>query len=318
MTLVPQTGELLNGPECAGLVARYFPALRIERMRVNDSGWDSRVLEVNGEYVFRFPRWESSVRSLRREVRLLPELAPLLGIAVPQYEFISPGAANGASLEPAFAGYRMLGGSFLAPQLFRERVHGAAFTHCARQLGEFLGTLHSFPRERAETLGIEVAPPESFLPHLRELQRKAAPLLTVPCRKRVEGLVERAGALWQQCRYPLVLAHNDLVPEHILFDEAAGAISGIVDFGDVMIDDPAGDFTTIYCEYGWDFGEAVLAHYKPGLDSLALARCQVYRRLEPFYWVDYGLQTGKQAYVKAGLTMLENDTHGLAAGSQMV
>lgn len=44
--------------------------------------------------------------------------------------------------------------------------------------------------------------------------------------------------------------HGDLVPEHILLDEKTGQLSGIIDFGDVALGDPAQDFLGF-----WTYGE---------------------------------------------------------------
>jgi hypothetical protein len=172
--------------------------------------------------------------------------------------------------------------------------------------------LHRFPQDEAVALGYEVAKPTSFQPFLLDMESKVESLLTPSTAKRVGEFVKKALALWDSCGYQPAMTHGDLAPEHVLFRPDTGEISGVIDFGDAVIDDPASDLVTIYCQYGAEFAEAVLAHYEPGVDEHAFTRCDVYRRLEPFYWIDYGLDANKPAHVRAGVTMLETDTHDLA------
>lgn len=42
------------------------------------------------------------------------------------------------------------------------------------------------------------------------------------------------------------LVHNDLWAEHILVDPRSGSVSGIIDWGDAVISDPAVDFASVY------------------------------------------------------------------------
>ncbi len=312
--LTPYLGEVLDENSFSQLVERSFPQISIERTHLITSGWESKVLIVNDEYVFRFPRWLELVPKLRREVKLLPLLKERLNVRVPENDFISDGVEFPESEDAAFVGYRMLPGELLTAEIFQEHVReqSAAFERCAAQFGGFLTALHKFPQDKAIALGYQVARPDSFKPFLTDLKMKTESALTPAAFKRVGEFVTRALKLWDGCRFQPVMTHGDLAPEHVLFAPDAGEISGVIDFGDAAIDDPASDFVTIYCQYGARFAEAVLAHYEPGLDDLAFARCEVYRRLEPFYWIDYGLGSNKPGHVKAGVTMLEMDTHDLA------
>ena len=62
-----------------------------------------------------------------------------------------------------------------------------------------------------------------------------------------------------------VLVHNDVSAEHILLDEAARAITGVIDWGDVAIGDPAVDLAGVFHWGGPAFVDAVLQAYRgPG------------------------------------------------------
>ena len=62
----------------AALIGDAFPSLRSKSVAFLDEGWDFRVFEVGGEWIFRFPKRHESVAKLDRELALLVALCPLL------------------------------------------------------------------------------------------------------------------------------------------------------------------------------------------------------------------------------------------------
>ncbi|HZY94333.1 MAG TPA: phosphotransferase [Candidatus Bathyarchaeia archaeon] len=83
-------------------IEKCFPGFRVRRSRQILSGWDNVVLEVNGDYIFRFPRFRESEKNLRKEIRLLPVLSKYLTTRVPKYEFVWKGNRDYSHW---FAGY---------------------------------------------------------------------------------------------------------------------------------------------------------------------------------------------------------------------
>src|SRR3970282_1924715 len=65
------------------LLRRSFPALEFREVRVVEDGWDSLVLELDAEWIVRFPRRAEVEGRIEREILLLPILAGALPIAVP-------------------------------------------------------------------------------------------------------------------------------------------------------------------------------------------------------------------------------------------
>jgi len=301
-------GENLDAEGCRAVLKRHFSELEVAAVEVLNGGWDSRVFIVDGGYIFRFPRREYALKQLRMEVGMLPELAPLLNLAIPRFEFISPALAEHDADAPAFVGYPLIAGEFLTPGVFRECVAGRpAEKHIAPQFGKFLTKLHAFPQARAVELGVELAGRDSFPKYVEKLRKMVMPLLSPKAASRVERFGEESLKLWKESSFEPVLAHNDLSAEHILFDRERGCISGVIDFGDMMIDDPAGDFVGFRYEYGEEFARRVLAHYERGLDELAFSRMAMYRKLSPFHWVTYGLETGQPEFTQRGVQMLEQE-----------
>ena len=55
-----------------------------------------------------------------------------------------------------------------------------------------------------------------------------------------------------------VLLHGDLSPDHVLFDRSHQRQSGVIDFSDLTIGDPAWDLLYLYADYGVDFVRRLL------------------------------------------------------------
>jgi aminoglycoside phosphotransferase (APT) family kinase protein len=72
--------------------------------------------------------------------------------------------------------------------------------------------------------------------------------------------------------------HGDLFDEHLLLDDA-GCVSGIIDWGDACLADPALDFAGLYAWLGEEFVRQVLDHYGGPVDAAIMqqiafrARC---------------------------------------------
>ena len=83
-----------------------------------------------------------------------------------------------------------------------------------------------------------------------------------------------------------VLCHADLQPQHILSDSVTGTLTGLIDLGEVAIQDPAADFFGLW-DYGRDFVERTLRAYcasDPGGMLCRSRKTYIGRRLLELYW----------------------------------
>jgi aminoglycoside phosphotransferase (APT) family kinase protein len=257
-----------------------FPALEIRDVRAIEAGWDSLVLEVNGEYVFRFPRRPEVEEWVEREILLLPELAETLPVEVPRFEFV---ARNGVLC----VGYRKLVGAAAGADL-GERA--------GDDLGRFLSALHRFPVERARSLGVPYFDPAAWRAHFEGfcgvLRQRVLPLLAHDERERAEELFAEVSGL----HFEPALVHGDLGPEHVLVRE--GRVAGVIDWSDARVGDPALDFA--WCLHGTSKAAAAAIARSYGLDAGTRERSLFYRRLGPWYEVVYGLDTEQLRFVESG------------------
>lgn len=268
----------------AELVSRRF-GIEVRSAVVIEAGWDSRVLDVNGEWIFRFPRRAQVEDWLRKEIGLLPELAPALPVAVPSFELVSD--------DPIFVGYRKVTGRPLARD---------ASPDVARDLARFLSALHAFPVERARAAGVAGDRGAWAADYARQLGRFRAnvfPLLTADERAVASELFDEFLDRLRRATFETVLVHADLGPEHVLCED--GRVTGVIDWGDARIGDPALDFAWVLHGVWERFSQALLGGYDARIGDDFRERALFYHRLGPWYEVDYGLVIGQQEFVASGL-----------------
>jgi aminoglycoside 2''-phosphotransferase len=278
------------------IIAACFPDLAIERCRPVAQGWDSVAVAVNNDLIFRFPKRREVEPQYALEARLLPALASALPLPIPDVAFLWPG---GATYPNVFIGHHLMPGVQLAAaHLAPERAPGLA-----QQLGQFLSALHRFPKERASQLGVPKSDQAGWRRQYQEqyaqIQGQILPLLALPAQAHIAD--EWRAFLADQARLPIALIHHDLNGEHILYDPARSAISGIIDWGDSAIGDPAIDFAGLLADYGEDFTEGVLSHYQCEVDRSFRDRVRFYCGAMPLNSVLFGLATGQAEFVSQGL-----------------
>ncbi len=85
------------------------------------------------------------------------------------------------------------------------------------------------------------------------------------------------------------LVHGDLGPEHIRV--VGDAVTGVIDWGDCCVGDPALDLAWTRYGAGPAFAAALEAAYRP--DETVLARARDWHLLGPWHEVVYGLDTAR-------------------------
>jgi len=243
------------------LIEAQFPELSITSIRYLHEGWDSAAFLVNEVWVFRFPKRRERQAWLESEVAVLGLLRrqPLgLSIPVPAY------LGQPSSLYPCgFMGYRFIDGT----QGDTVLLHRVEREESARRFGRFLSALHSTDVREAAACGarhyesrLEAVAAETVA--TREMVWRHLPLeLKELCQPYLEG----------KCAMPEIseqrrcLVHGDFVDEHVLLD-GKGVVTGVIDWGDACLSDPAIDFSGLYAWLGETFVRDVLEHYSLSCD----------------------------------------------------
>ena len=222
-----------------GLVRRLigqFPELPVESLRLLAEGWDNAVWLVDERYAFRFPRRQIAISGVELELELLPKLAPLLPLPVP---------------DPVFRGRPADGypwpffGSELLPgrETCDTDLDDDARLEIALQLAGFLRALHTLDFDEPLPLDANARADMTMrVPlareHIAELERLG--LSRVPLR--VEHILETAERL-PPAELPAVV-HGDLHFRHVLVE--GRRVTGVIDWGDLCRSDPAIDLPLLW------------------------------------------------------------------------
>jgi aminoglycoside 2''-phosphotransferase len=96
-----------------------------------------------------------------------------------------------------------------------------------------------------------------------------------------------------------VLIHGDLGPYHLLYDEAARRLNGVIDFGLAGLGDPATDLGSLIVHYG----EGLVSRIKPfyPLYDKLLPRARFYAKAAEVHSALLGVETGENYWFTAHL-----------------
>jgi aminoglycoside 2''-phosphotransferase len=110
--------------------------------------------------------------------------------------------------------------------------------------------------------------------------------------------------------YRRVLIHGDFYPpDHVFFNAGRQELSGVIDFGDLTLEDIATDFKSIYADFGADFFRQVLAHYTGDVDDRLVARIQMRVRAQPLFDAPYALEYHQPERFERQLSAIEATFH---------
>ncbi len=292
----------LSTEQAAILIRSQFPEISCTKIERLGEGWDFFVFVVDGELAFRFPKKAIVDRCAEREILLLDRLPDDLPIAVPRP--LHRGEPS-ADYPWHFWGHRMIPGEPL-PYL---RVPEARRTHIAGRVGEFLGILHAMDGE-----GLPLSPwsdkDNDDTPRYVEVRASldaSREVYPAPLFARCTEYLSSPDHVPPDYRSDRKQVHADLLADHILVDPRTFLPTGIIDWGDATVGDPAGDFVGIWMWGGDAALKAALTTYSGELDDGARRRIRHHGTLIAMEDVHYGAKTQRPALVQAGLATLERE-----------
>lgn len=273
------------------LVATRLPGQPLQQVRHLGQGTDHLVYEVDQELIVRLPAGrpepEEAASAVTREVALLAAVAAVTPLPVPEPVFVVP--------EAGCLAYRRLPGS----PLLEVAASGVSPAAVAGALGRELSALHAVPPERWPDPPVDATPLSGWRDEAAAGFAEVAAEVPSAYRPAIDRFLAASpppdGA-------PSAFSHNDLGIEHVLVD-AGGTVTGVIDWSDAAVTDPASDFGRLYRDLGPAALATAIDHYHrsvPGLYERAVyyARCMVFEDLS------YGLTRGRPQYVDKSFTAL--------------
>lgn len=226
-----------------------FPQLGQESIRFLGSGWDNQAFLVDERWVFRFPHRQLAVELIAKETRWLPELAKRLPLQTSAAVWIGEPSAR---FPHPFAGSTFIPGESL------DQISVADERRLAHQLGQFLRELHDVPIT-------ESAPHDELrradISYRIELLQKR--LLADDFNHIERSTMQRAFEVSQAAKPSPIRSwvHGDLYPRHVIVEN--DQVSGIIDWGDMHVGDPAIDASMAFTQGSTVNQEAFWNAYQP-------------------------------------------------------
>ena len=280
------------------IVMEHLPEYSITSVEYLGEGMDNTTFEVNGELVVRLskdPNTTTRGAQVSREAHLLAAVASISTVRVPQPVFVVPH-------EGCSAYKKLLGIAVVDLPCSQRGVHVPAL---AATVGMFLSSIHAIPTVQVqEFVDLDSASLSEYLSEATEFYNGLKEVFSVAQQWAVEAFLD---APLPDGAHTAVLCHNDLSIDHILVDPSTWDVTGIIDWSDAAITDPAYDFALMYRDLGPEALEAALGHYRSTVNDVNemreratfVGRCKVFEDLH------YGTDTQDCSYIDSSMLSME-------------
>lgn len=281
-------------------IKEALPDLSIHSYMQNEEGWDNITVIINDELLFRFPRKLEYANRIPLEKELCTILShSLQEIEIPKYHLLYK---NDCNTVPFCSYYPLIHGEPLTSELVA-KLEKKELEVIITQLATFLATLHSIPLKRTETLGFPI---EKTLTYWKELQTKLNQYFTNSLTSLQKSALNRLFENFFTCitksTFQNAIIHADFTHHHILFNNLHKNISGVIDFGDAQIGDPAFDFAGLYYDFGREFTTSVYEQYSALIshrDPLLIHRTTTFYQYSPLlHNLIYNIETNNEIILK--------------------
>ncbi|MGI8278243.1 aminoglycoside phosphotransferase family protein [Bacillus mycoides] len=281
-------------------IKEALPDLSIHSYMQNEEGWDNITVIINDELLFRFPRKLEYANRIPLEKELCTILShSLQEIEIPKYHLLYK---NDCNTVPFCSYYPLIHGEPLTSELVA-KLEKKKLEVIITQLATFLATLHSIPLKRTETLGFPI---EKTLTYWKELQTKLNQYFTNSLTSLQKSALNRLFENFFTCitksTFQNAIIHADFTHHHILFNNLHKNISGVIDFGDAQIGDPAFDFAGLYYDFGREFTTSVYEQYSALIshrDPLLIHRITTFYQYSPLlHNLIYNIETNNEIILK--------------------
>ncbi|WDZ83302.1 phosphotransferase family protein [Micromonospora cathayae] len=252
-------------------------------------GTDHEAYDVDGVFVVRRQRDpDDDPTAVDREARLLAVVASVSPVPVPEVVATDPRA--GLLVVRKLPGTSLLDDPPTDP------------TALVDQVTAFLLAVHGLPeRLVAGLVEYDDDPLDVFLAEAAETLPRVAPALSPDARRGVERFLASPAPAEPSA---VVFCHHDLGAEHLLVGRDRGTLTGVIDWSDAALTDPARDLGRLYRDLGPEFAARVCAGSDTRGDAGLLDRAAFLARCFLLEDLAFGLDTGDRRYTDAALRHL--------------
>ena len=274
-----------NEPEIVARTRRLLKLPGHEPVLLAGDGCDHWVFDVNGAFIARAckQRDEHTAAAVEREAALLDIVSRVSPIPVPVVVAAEP--------EAGLLVLRRLPGTSLLDRPSSDPLA------VAEPLAEFVAAIHGVPSAKVEHLvERDDYPLDAYVQEAVDHAKRAAAHLTSDQRRRVELFLSRPVPREAD---GLTLCHNDLGAEHVLASADRSQLTGVIDWSDAAIADPARDVGRLLRDFGFGVAAAVLRRIHA--DDRTLERAVFHARCALLEDLAYGIEASRPQYVAHAL-----------------
>ncbi len=210
-----------------------YPNFNIKSVKALKAGWDNFVVEVNKEYIFRFPKNKDF--SLDKEIKILKRLQDKVTLEIPVYEYIGKSSM--------FVGYKKIVGSPLSLNAIKS-LDGKSRGLLEKDIATFLYEFHSaLPIGKIKSLGLKKD--SHYWRPLVIKKNVIGKLKNQDLSDFIEMILGRYLTM-NLDGSSLVVAYNDLHGNNLAFNKKKKRLRGVFDFSDVAIENVAREFCSLF------------------------------------------------------------------------
>ena len=290
----------------AALAKAAVPSLNIAKVGALGGSDAERIVVITttdgNHYEVRMPRTRQSLAELEAELRALAALSESARARLP----FTVAALVGQTQHPKGAA------ALVVDHISGREVDLGSISPSgtlAESIGDALGAIHNLPLEVVADANLpEYSPADIAVKYVNELDRIAATGKVPP------ALLDR----WQEAledvslfRYQPTVVHGSLDPDSVLWDviDHAELVSGVLNWNQLHIGDPAEDFAWIFGAARPELTDSVLMSYNtrhPNNDEMLRHRGQLYSELALGRYLLRGVEDGNEEIVADMVQVLDD------------
>lgn len=311
-------------PDFLNALSQWLPGeigAEITELKVNGSGWSNLIIEINRQWILRLsrslieperklpsPRFEleqrliAGISDIQAGTKNSPELPqmPLMRLFTPHQHTVFSATKS----TQAFAAlYPRISGRHHSS----EELSNQLADSLARAIATFLARLHALaPSQELIKQGLRPYP-YGDAHFLQEVLPASLNQLSKQGQYAAERYFSQTVARFENLSpSPMWICHGDFGPGNLLFDDEAN-LSGILDFSDACLGDPAIDFAPLWRRTSTAFFAMLLKQYQKQLPSTQWQQIQPETLAERIRF---------QSLRKAAFVIWYAKRHGFEAGMQ--